>query len=64
MKTKIIDVLDDYDSLEDIPDKDLCSYCYTTKLQMMQKSPYSANDELYAEMLSVVNKRAFFFLPP
>ncbi|KAK8141579.1 hypothetical protein G3M48_010277, partial [Beauveria asiatica] len=54
---KIIDGLDDHDSLQDIPDKDLCSYCCTTKLQMMQKLPYSACDELYAEMLSVVNKR-------
>lgn len=63
-KIDIIDALTDYESLEVMPDSELCSYCYTTKLQMMQQSPYSAYDDLYAEMLSIVNKRTCPFCVP
>ncbi|KAL5344790.1 hypothetical protein ACLOAV_010187 [Pseudogymnoascus australis] len=52
----IIDALDQYDELEDIPKTDLCSYCYGAKLSLMQKSQYSAYDEYYAAMLEYVNK--------
>ncbi|KFY18020.1 hypothetical protein V492_00207 [Pseudogymnoascus sp. VKM F-4246] len=47
----IIDGLDEYDELEDIPKTDLCSYCYGAKLSLMQKSEYSAYDGYYAAML-------------
>ncbi|KFZ00855.1 hypothetical protein V501_10416 [Pseudogymnoascus sp. VKM F-4519 (FW-2642)] len=52
----IIDALDEYDELEDIPKADLCSYCYGAKLSLMQRSEYSAYDEYYAAMLEYVNK--------
>lgn len=39
-----------------MPEEQLCSYCYGTKLRMMQQSPYSVYDELFAEMLGYVNE--------
>ncbi|KAM0454556.1 hypothetical protein ACHAO4_004362 [Trichoderma viride] len=53
----IIDTFEDYDSLEAMPDAQLCSYCYGAKLRIMQQSPYSAYDELFAQALETVNKR-------
>lgn len=40
-----------------MPDAQLCSYCYGAKLRIMQQSPYSAYDELFAQALETVNKR-------
>ncbi|OBT55533.1 hypothetical protein VE04_05578 [Pseudogymnoascus sp. 24MN13] len=47
----IINALDQYDELEDIPKTDLYSYCYGAKLSLMQKSEYLAYDEYYAAIL-------------
>ncbi|KAF7551417.1 hypothetical protein G7Z17_g5036 [Cylindrodendrum hubeiense] len=53
----IIDSWGEFKSIEEMPKNQVCSYCFGAKLRMMQKSPYSAYDELFAEMLSYVNKR-------
>ncbi|EFY87854.1 LysM domain protein [Metarhizium acridum CQMa 102] len=53
----IIDAFEDYESLEAMPNAQLCSYCYGAKLRMMQQSPYSSYDELFAQTLETVNKR-------
>ncbi|KAL2211281.1 LysM domain protein [Sarocladium strictum] len=52
----IIDSWDEYEEMEDMPEDELCSYCFGAKLRMMQASPYSAYDELYASMLEHVNE--------
>ncbi|KAI5455805.1 LysM domain protein [Mariannaea sp. PMI_226] len=44
-----------YDTSE-MPKADLCSYCYGAKLRMMQQSPYSVYDDLFASDLEYVNK--------
>ncbi|KAJ5639538.1 uncharacterized protein N7484_007400 [Penicillium longicatenatum] len=41
----------------DMPDSDLCSYCYTTILQMAQASPYSFYDENYKKILELTQER-------
>ncbi|KFY11500.1 hypothetical protein V492_04426 [Pseudogymnoascus sp. VKM F-4246] len=46
--SNIIDALDEYDELEDIPKADLCSYCYGAKLSLMQESEFSAYDQYFA----------------
>ncbi|RYP74297.1 hypothetical protein DL771_003118 [Monosporascus sp. 5C6A] len=51
----IIDSFDDVEDISELPREQLCSYCYGAKLRMMQSSPYSAYDELYAEELEFVN---------
>ncbi|RYP35707.1 hypothetical protein DL766_002360 [Monosporascus sp. MC13-8B] len=53
----IIDAWEEYEEIEDMPENDLCSYCYGAKLRLMQKSEYSAYDEYYAAMLEYVNKK-------
>jgi hypothetical protein len=35
----------------------MCSYCYVTKLQMMQSSPYSYYDEFYKTKLETIQSR-------
>lgn len=40
-----------------MPDGELCSYCYTERLQMMQRTPYSAYDDYYQTVLEAINKR-------
>lgn len=52
----IIDSWEEVENMEDIPKDELCAYCYGAKLRLMQKSEYSAYDELYAETLEYVNK--------
>ncbi|CAM1509011.1 Fc.00g027500.m01.CDS01 [Cosmosporella sp. VM-42] len=37
----VIDGFKDIETIEDLPKDDLCSNCYTGRLKMMQKSPYS-----------------------
>lgn len=59
--TDIIDAFEDYESLEAMPNAQLCSYCYGAKLRMMQQSPYSAYDELFAQTLETVNKREIIY---
>lgn len=39
-----------------MPEDELCSYCFGGRLRMMQSSPYSAYDEMYADMLEYVNE--------
>ncbi|KAH8168700.1 LysM domain protein [Sarocladium implicatum] len=52
----VIESWEEYEDIEDMAEKELCSFCFGAKLRMMQASPYSAYDELYAEMLKHVNK--------
>ncbi|KAG6006482.1 hypothetical protein E4U21_007026 [Claviceps maximensis] len=56
------DIIDDFgdddESLETMPEAQLCSFCYGAKLRMMQQSPYSAYDELFAQTLQT-NIRGF-----
>ncbi|CAG9990288.1 unnamed protein product [Clonostachys byssicola] len=59
----IIDALDKYKNIEDMPEKELCSFCYGTKLRQMQKSKHSAYDREYASMLAFVNKKCHIDSP-
>ncbi|KAK1994860.1 hypothetical protein LX36DRAFT_692917 [Colletotrichum falcatum] len=52
----IIESWEEVEEMEDMPQEELCSYCYGAKLRLMQKSEYSAYDEYYAAMLEYVNK--------
>ncbi|RYP80780.1 hypothetical protein DL770_006100 [Monosporascus sp. CRB-9-2] len=52
----IIDSWEDYEEIDQMPEEQLCSYCFGAKLRMMQQSPYSAYDELFVEMLKHVNE--------
>jgi hypothetical protein len=52
----IIDSWEDYEELEELPEDKLCSFCFGGKLRMMQESPYSAYDDLYAGMLEHINQ--------
>ncbi|CAI6036487.1 unnamed protein product [Clonostachys chloroleuca] len=47
----IIDALQEYKNIEDMPEKELCSFCYVAKLRQMQRSEHSAYDLEYAAML-------------
>jgi hypothetical protein len=40
-----------------MPEAEACSYCYTTRLQMMQQTPYSVYDDYYQEVLVELNSR-------
>ncbi|KAK3938612.1 pectate lyase superfamily protein-domain-containing protein [Diplogelasinospora grovesii] len=42
----VIDALTPVSSLDQMPQKELCSYCYTTRLLMMQASPYSVYNQV------------------
>jgi hypothetical protein len=42
--------------LENMPQSQLCSFCLGEKLRLMQRSPYSAYDALYAETLGYINR--------
>ncbi|KAJ3496988.1 hypothetical protein NLG97_g2243 [Lecanicillium saksenae] len=54
----VIDALDDkYEDIDDMPENELCKTCYASKLNMMRDSPYSAYEELFANMLAQVNKK-------
>ncbi|KAJ5869330.1 hypothetical protein N7455_004271 [Penicillium solitum] len=53
-------VIDDFTLVPNtaaMPDDELCSYCYTERLQMMQRTPYSAYDNYYQTVLEAINKR-------
>ncbi|RLL97668.1 hypothetical protein CFD26_105896 [Aspergillus turcosus] len=53
----IIDNFTIVESTDEMPDNEICSYCYVERLQMMQRSPYSAYDEHYKSVLETINKR-------
>ncbi|VUC21228.1 unnamed protein product [Clonostachys rosea] len=53
----IIDAWGEYKNIEDVPEQELCSFCYGAKLRQMQKSEHSAYDQEYASMLEFVNKK-------
>ncbi|EPS32683.1 putative exo-beta-1,3-glucanase [Penicillium oxalicum 114-2] len=42
---------------EEMPQSEICSHCYTTRLQMMQQTPYSMYDDYYQGVLETINKR-------
>ncbi|GES64143.1 pectin lyase-like protein [Aspergillus terreus] len=46
--------------VELMPKEEMCSYCYKTKLQMMQSSPYSYYNEVFQHNLEVVMKNCDF----
>ncbi|KAL5048229.1 hypothetical protein BDW71DRAFT_205766 [Aspergillus fruticulosus] len=45
------------DSIEQMPENEICSYCYVERHRMMQRSPYSAYDDYYKSRLEAINKR-------
>ncbi|KAL6229168.1 hypothetical protein BDW75DRAFT_245974 [Aspergillus navahoensis] len=45
------------DSIEQMPENEICSYCYVERHRMMQCSPYSAYDDYYKSRLEAINKR-------
>ena len=54
------DIIDDFTLVPNtaaMPDNELCSYCYTERLQMIQRTPYSAYDNYYQTVLQAINKR-------
>ncbi|EXU95641.1 LysM domain protein [Metarhizium robertsii] len=53
----ILESWDSVDELDKMPETQLCSYCFGTKLRMMQQSPYSGYDELFANTLEIVNEK-------
>ncbi|KAF4234129.1 hypothetical protein CNMCM6805_008835 [Aspergillus fumigatiaffinis] len=44
-------------TVEDMPHDELCSYCYVTKLKMMQSSQYSYYNELFQNNLETVTSK-------
>jgi hypothetical protein len=56
----IIESWVEVDEIEDMPQNELCSYCYGSKLRLMQSSVYSAYDEDFAAMLKFVNNSKSF----
>ncbi|KAH2160430.1 hypothetical protein KXV74_000423, partial [Aspergillus fumigatus] len=54
------DVIDSFtlvDSVDSMPESEMCSYCYVERLQMMQRTPYSVYDEYYQTVLKTVHER-------
>ncbi|KAK2742694.1 hypothetical protein FQN57_005149 [Myotisia sp. PD_48] len=43
--------------IRDMPLEEMCSYCHTTRLQMMQRSSYSVYNEDYKSDLELVQKK-------
>ncbi|KAJ5142746.1 uncharacterized protein N7515_001533 [Penicillium bovifimosum] len=56
-ETDIIDSFTLVSKTEDMPRNEACSYCYTERLQMMQRTPYSGYDDYYQGVLQTINKR-------
>jgi hypothetical protein len=57
MYTAIINDFTIVDSIEQMPENKICSYCYVERHRMMQRSPYSAYDDYYKSRLEAINKR-------
>ncbi|CAG8005098.1 unnamed protein product [Penicillium nalgiovense] len=60
------DVIDDFtlvSSYKEMPHNELCSYCYTTRLQMMQASAYSVYNSDYQEQLEYAQAECGFTGP-
>lgn len=55
-----MDSFEDVEEISDMPREELCSYCFGARLRMMQSSPYSAYDDMYAYMLEFVNQSRYF----
>ncbi|MBE3044845.1 hypothetical protein IMZ48_20255 [Candidatus Bathyarchaeota archaeon] len=51
------------EDISDLPEEQLCSYCYGGKLSLMQGSPYSAYDEYHAATLTFINESKFLHKP-
>ncbi|KAL3421768.1 hypothetical protein PVAG01_05924 [Phlyctema vagabunda] len=54
------DVIDDFtlvDSINEMPQAELCSYCYVERNQMMQRTAYSIYDERYKADLEYIHTR-------
>ncbi|KAL6234792.1 hypothetical protein BDW75DRAFT_230891 [Aspergillus navahoensis] len=53
------DVIDGFTlvpNTEAMPDDEICSYCYTERLHMMQRTPYSMYDDYYQTVPETINK--------
>ncbi|KAK2846374.1 hypothetical protein FQN49_005788 [Arthroderma sp. PD_2] len=60
------DVIAEFTTVPDVwhmPTNELCSYCYTTRLKMMQSSSYSIYDEVYKDALMEVKNRCDYTGP-
>ncbi|KAL4735958.1 pectin lyase fold/virulence factor [Aspergillus similis] len=44
-------------SVEQMPQDEICSYCYVERHHMMQSTPYSAYDDFYKFRLETINRR-------
>ncbi|KAL3443939.1 hypothetical protein BJX65DRAFT_311416 [Aspergillus insuetus] len=53
----IIDCFTIVDSMGQMPEDEICSYCFVERHQMMQRSPYSPYDEYYKSVLEEINTR-------
>ncbi|KAL5042121.1 hypothetical protein BDW71DRAFT_217250 [Aspergillus fruticulosus] len=53
----IIDNFSVVDSASQMPENEICSYCYVERYRMMQRTPYSAYDDYYKSVLETINKR-------
>lgn len=57
LSKRLIDVINNFTlvaSFEDMPQSELCSYCYITKLKMMQSSSYSFYNDYYQTQLEYI----------
>lgn len=54
-----MDSFEEVEEIIDMPEDELCSYCYGARLRMMQSSSYSAYDDFYAEILTYVNQSKY-----
>ncbi|KAK2750071.1 hypothetical protein FQN57_004563 [Myotisia sp. PD_48] len=53
----IIEEFTEVDSTEDMPEEEMCSYCYVERLEMMQRSAFSFYNEYYKSALETVHER-------
>ncbi|KAK8098917.1 LysM domain-containing protein [Apiospora kogelbergensis] len=54
------DLIDDFtivSTIEDMPDNEICSFCYKERLAVMQRTPYSQYDEVFKRDLEYVYSR-------
>ncbi|KAK2731146.1 hypothetical protein FQN57_003634 [Myotisia sp. PD_48] len=53
-------VIDDFTlvpKVDEMPMNELCSYCYTKRMEIMQTSSYSVYNEHYKHVIEVINKK-------
>ncbi|KAL4973540.1 hypothetical protein BDW66DRAFT_153726 [Aspergillus desertorum] len=45
------------DPASQVPENEICSYCYVERYRIMQRTPYSTYDDFYKSVLETINKR-------